>query len=143
MVSNPIDVIKQPYILDFLGLPELSCFQESAIRVYRDKDAVEKCFDDLKNSLDMKRLRMHKSTTADGRLFIQFITLILISELRQRMRTSGLIEKYTVRELLREMETLTKVTYTGKYRHILTELTKAQRDILKELNIELLDMASS
>ena len=29
VVSNPIDVIKQPYILDFLGLPELSCFQES------------------------------------------------------------------------------------------------------------------
>jgi transposase len=114
-----------------------------AIKVYRDKDAVEKCFDDLKNSLDMKRLRMHKSTTADGRLFIQFIALILISELRQRMRTSGLIEKYTVRELLREMETLTKVTYTGKYGHILTELTKAQREILKELKIEVPDMASS
>ena len=114
-----------------------------AIKVYRDKDAVEKCFDDLKNSLDMKRLRMHKSATADGRLFIQFIALILISELRHRMRTSGLIEKYTVRELLQEMETLTKVTYTGRYGHILTELTKAQRDILKELNIEVPDMASS
>ena len=114
-----------------------------AMRVYRDKDAVEKCFDDLKNSLDMKRLRMHKSATADGRLFIQFIALILISELRHRMRTSGLIEKYTVRELLQEMETLTKVTYTGRYGHILTELTKAQRDILKELNIEVPDMASS
>lgn len=114
-----------------------------AIKVYRDKDAVEKCFDDLKNSLDMKRLRMHKSTTADGRLFIQFIALILISELRQRMRTSGLIEKYTVRELLQEMETFTKVTYTGKYGHIHTELTKAQRDILKELKIEVPDTASS
>jgi hypothetical protein len=59
------------------------------------------------------------------------------------MRTSGLIEKYTVRELLREMETLTKVTYTGKYGHILTEITKAQREILKELKIEVPDMASS
>jgi transposase len=86
---------------------------------------------------------MHKSTTADGRLFIQFITLILISELRQRMRTSGLIEKYTVRELLREMETLTKVTYSGKYGHILTEVTKAQRDILKELDIQVPGVASS
>ena len=36
-----------------------------AMRVYRDKDAVEKCFDDLKNSLDMKRLRMHTSATVD------------------------------------------------------------------------------
>ena len=106
-----------------------------AMRVYRDKDAVEKCFDDLKNSLDMKRLRMHKSATVDGRLFIQFIALILISALRKEMRASGLIERYTVREALREMETLTKVKYSGKYGQILTEVTKAQRDILRALNM--------
>ena len=109
------------------------------MRVYRDKDAVEKCFDDLKNSLDMKRLRMHKSSTVDGRLFIQFLALILISALRKEMRVSGLIEKYTVHELLREMETLTKVNYSGKYGHILTEVTKAQRDILEALDIQMPD----
>ena len=108
-----------------------------AMRVYRDKDAVEKCFDDLKNSLDMKRLRMHQSSTVDGRLFIQFIALILISDLRQKMRTSGLIEKYTIHELLREMETIVKVQYSGRYGHILTEVTKVQREILKELDIQL------
>jgi hypothetical protein len=113
-----------------------------ALRVYRDKDLVEKCFDDLKNSLDMKRLRMHSSATVDGRLFIQFIALILISALRKQMRESGLIEHYTVRELLREMETLTKVNYSGKYGHILTELTKPQRQILKALDIPILDPAS-
>ena len=112
------------------------------MRVYRDKDAVEKCFDDLKNSLDMKRLRMHKSATVDGRFFIQFIALILISALRKEMRASGLIERYTVREALREMEALTKVKYSGKYGHILTEVSKAQHDILKALNIPLPDMTS-
>ena len=108
-----------------------------AMRVYRDKDAVEKCFDDLKNSLDMKRLRMHQSSTVYGRLFIQFIALILISALRQKMRTSGLIEKYTIHELLREMETIVKVQYSGRYGHILTEVTKVQRDILKVLDVQL------
>jgi transposase len=112
------------------------------MRVYRDKDAVEKCFDDLKNSLDMKRLRMHTSATVDGRLFVQFIALILISAIRKEMRSSELIEKYTVRELLQEMKTLTKVKYSGKYGHILTEVTKAQRDILKALDIQLPGMAS-
>ena len=113
-----------------------------AMRVYRDKDAVEKCFDDLKNSLDMKRLRMHTSATVDGRLFVQFIALILISAIRKEMRSSELIEKYTVRELLQEMKTLTKVKYSGKYGHILTEVTKAQRDILKALDIQLPGKAS-
>ncbi|WP_419177951.1 IS1634 family transposase, partial [Chlorobium limicola] len=113
-----------------------------ALRVYRNKDSVEKCFDDLKNTLDMKRLKMHSSATVDGRLFIQFIALILISALRKQMRDSGLIEQYTVRELLREMETLTRVTYSGKYGHILTQLTKPQRQILTALNIPALDPAS-
>lgn len=108
-----------------------------ALRIYRDKDVVEKCFDDLKNQLDMKRLRMHSSATVDGRLFVQFIALIYMSALRREMRESGLIGRYTTRELLQEMETLTKVKYSGKYGHILTEVTKSQREILKGLNIEL------
>jgi len=108
-----------------------------ALQIYRDKDVVEKCFDDLKNQLDMKRLRMHSSATVDGRLFVQFIALIYMSAVRREMRASGLIGRYTTRELLQEMETLTKVKYSGKYGHILTEVTKSQRDILKSLNIEL------
>jgi transposase len=112
------------------------------MQVYRDKDAVEKCFDDLKNSLDMKRLRMQSAATVDGRLFVQFIALILVSALRKQMRDTGLIEKYTVQELLREMETLTKISYSGKYGHILTELTRPQKDILKTLDIPLLDPVS-
>jgi hypothetical protein len=112
-----------------------------ALRVYRDKDSVEKCFDDLKNSLDLKRLRMHTSSTVDGRLFVQFIALIMMSALRKQMRESGLIEHYTVRELLREMDTLTKINYSGKYGHILTELTKPQREILKALDIPILDLS--
>lgn len=108
-----------------------------ALQVYRDKDVVEKSFDDLKNQLDMKRLRMHSSATVDGRLFVQFIALIYMSALRKEMRRTGLIEQYTVRGLLQEMETLTKVRYSGKYGDILTEVTKQQREILKSLNIEL------
>lgn len=106
-----------------------------ALRIYRDKDVVEKSFDDLKNQLDMKRLRIHSSRATDGRLLVQFIVLILISGLRKEMRESKLIKSYTVRELLKEMETLTKITYSGRYGHILTEVTKPQKEILKKLKI--------
>lgn len=108
-----------------------------SLQIYRDKDVVEKCFDDLKNQLDMKRLRMHSSETVDGRLFVQFIALIYMSALRKEMRASALMGRYSTRELLQEMETLTKVKYSGKYGHILTEITKPQREILKGLKIEL------
>lgn len=106
-----------------------------ALRVYRNKDTVEKCFDDLKNQLDMKRLRVHRSSHMDGRLFVQFIALIYMSALRKKMRQTDLIDQYTVRELLLEMETLTRVRYSGKYGQILTDITKPQRLIMERLAI--------
>jgi transposase len=108
-----------------------------ALQIYRDKDVVEKCFDDYKNQLDMKRLRMHSSKTMDGRLFVQFIALIYISALRKNMRKANLMKQYTVRHLLQETETLIKIKYSGKYGHILTELSKSQREILNALNIDI------
>lgn len=137
-VSFNTDAVRQ-YINRYAGFQALLTNgikdPVKALQVYRDKDQVEKCFDDLKNQLDMKRLRMHSSAAVDGRLFIQFIALIYMSALRKEMRKSRLIEQYTVRELLQEMETLTKVRYSEKYGHILTEMTKPQREILKELGI--------
>jgi len=78
---------------------------------------------------------MHSIETVDGRLFMQFIALILTSALRRGMRQSKLIEHYTVRGLLIEMEPLTKIQYAGKYGQILTEITKPQREILELLKI--------
>ncbi len=40
---------------------------------YRAKNAVENSFDDLKNHLDMRRLRIHTSDAMDSRLFLQFL----------------------------------------------------------------------
>ncbi|MCX6994806.1 MAG: hypothetical protein NTY13_03140 [Chlamydiae bacterium] len=108
-----------------------------SLQIYRDKDIVEKCFDDLKNQLDMEPLCMHSSATVDGRLFAQFIALIYIGALLREMRKTTLIERYIVREHLLEMNILTKVKYSGKYGHILTEVAKPQDEILKELNIAL------
>lgn len=53
----------------------------------------------------------------------------------KKMRETGLIDKYTVRELLLEMETLTQVRYSGKYGQILTEITKPQRLIMESLKV--------
>lgn len=56
----------------------------------------------------MKRLRIHTSAAMDARIFVQFIALIHMSALREKMRDTGLIDKYSVRELLPEMVTLPK-----------------------------------
>jgi len=106
-----------------------------SLYVYRNRDVVEKCFDDLKNQLDMKRLRMHSSQTVEARLFVQFIALIYTSALRQLIKSTELSKKYTVHELLYELSNITKVTYSGKNGAIITQISKSQREILKTLQI--------
>jgi hypothetical protein len=49
-----------------------------------------------------------------GRFFVQFVALIYMSFLRREMRKANLIERFTVRELLEEMEPLTGVSGIGR-----------------------------
>ena len=81
----------------------------------------------------MKRLHVHNSDAMDGRLFIQFIALIYMSAIRRDMRAAELTDQFTVRELIQEMETITRIDYSGKYGHLITETTKAQRLVLGKM----------
>lgn len=107
-----------------------------ALRVYREKDIVEKCFDDLKNQLDMNRLRVHKSGRMQSRMFLQFIALILMSQIRKVMREKMPKSGYTAKGLMMELESLTTIHYSGKYKDKLGEITKAQREILAAFGLE-------
>ncbi|ASA19806.1 IS1634 family transposase [Paenibacillus donghaensis] len=109
----------------------------TALDSYRNKDVVENCFDDLKNQLDMKRLRVHHSSTMDGRIFLQFIALIYISAIRNTIQKHPSLAHFTVKELLEEMETLSKITYSGRYGSIFTESTKMHKEIARIFNIDL------
>jgi len=107
-----------------------------ALKVYREKDAVEKCFDDLKNELDMNRLRVHNAGRMQSRMFIQFIALILLSQVRKVIREKMPKSGYTAKGLMMEMESLTTIHYSGKYNNKIAEITKAQREILVAFNAE-------
>lgn len=102
-------------------------------------DAVEKLFDIEKNSIDGKRLRAHSKYTTDGRIFVKFVSLILYSYLSGIMSKTKLFDIYSVKELLAE---LSKIKYTelGKDDHIVSEITKAQKNILNAFNIDFLQL---
>ena len=107
-----------------------------ALQVYREKDGIEKCFDDLKNSLDMKRFRMHSSKTMDSRLFIQFLSLIYVSQVEKILKEQGLM-KFSFHSLLNELESLTQIKFSGKQGQMHSEVTKTQREVLKAFSISL------
>jgi hypothetical protein len=107
-----------------------------ALRLYRDKDCIEKGFDDLKNALDMKRLRVHSATTMEGRLFVQFVALVLVAGIRNIMEISGLDKKMTMPEMLNEMKSLRSVKLPRKRKPIYTKASKKQKEILCAFGIK-------
>lgn len=108
-----------------------------ALKIYREKDVVENSFDDLKNTLDMKRLRIHSATAMDTRLFLQFLALILICKLRNTTREDPVLKNLTVREVMEEMQTLSKITYSNRYGQIYTETSPIQRKIMESFQLSL------
>lgn len=109
----------------------------TALQVYRAKDAVENSFDDLKNHLDMKRLRIHSSASMDGRLFLQFLALIYISRIRNVIQADKILRNLTVREVMEDMETLVQIRYSHRYGQLYTETNPIQRKIMVAFNVTL------
>jgi len=99
----------------------------SVIETYRSKESVENCFDDLKNMLDMNRLRVHSSPAMDSRLFIQFIASILLSKVRHIKNQNIKLKHYSVREIMELMETISDVKLSNKRKSVTTEAGPLQR----------------
>lgn len=108
-----------------------------ALEIYRMKDAVEKHFDDLKNDLDMKRLRVHSAAAMDGRLFIQYIALILSSQIKVVMNRNGWFKKHNMQDVIDEMKSLRVISIQGKRKRIYTTLTSFQKEIIKLFELSL------
>jgi transposase len=107
----------------------------NALTIYRDKDFVEKAFYSLKNRLHLTRTSVHSTENLEGFVFIKFIALILTSYIHKQMKTSLLYSKYTMYELLAELDIISLCKYSNNKSHF-SEITSKQVDIYKLLNIE-------
>jgi len=106
-----------------------------AFLLYREKDVVEKGFCNLKNALDVGRLRIHGVDGMDGRLFVSFVALVLSAGVRNVMVSSKLDERYTLSELMNELKSFHRVCLEGQQKPIFTKLSKAQREIFTAFKI--------
>lgn len=107
-------------------------FKMSSLEVlttYRQRDVVEKSFDDLKNELDMKRLHCHSDETLEGKMFVAFFALILRSCLQNKLRNYMSETNLTFSSVLKELRKI-KYVYTNEGKRLLSPITKKQRDIL-------------
>lgn len=110
---------------------------KEALRHYRERNDIETLFDDVKNVNDAKRLRVHSCDAMQGKTFIVFISVILRRLLRNQLeKTVGKDRRYMNVDLaLSKLDTITITKFKGKYKPIVSTLTKNQRILLDAFNI--------
>lgn len=107
-------------------------FEASSLEIlttYRQRDVVEKSFDDFKNELDMKRLHCHSDETMEGKMFVAFFALILRSSMQNKLRAYLNDNGLSFCSALKELHKI-KYVYTQDGKKLLSPITKKQRDIL-------------
>ena len=110
---------------------------EEILEIYRNRDVVEKSFDSLKNELDMKRLHTRTSETAQGKLFVSFISLIVRSYMLNGLSDYMRKNSFTLKKILLELDKMKCFSPSSAHSpRPLNPLTKTQREIYSFLSID-------
>ena len=105
-----------------------------ALRIYRLKDLIEKSFGNLKERLSMRRMSVASEENFEGKLFVQFIGLQLMSYIKKQMDENGLFKDYTMQTLLDELDTIEYYQQPGRAHH-LSEITEKQRKLYELMQV--------
>jgi len=106
---------------------------DDVLSLYRQRDEAEKQFDQLKNELELLPLRIQKTVSLRGLLFIFFVALLIRMHLLNRAREAGLLARQSVDDIIFELSKLRAVSTGGRW--MLTEVTKKVRTPLEKLKI--------
>jgi len=106
-----------------------------ALEIYRNKDVVEKAFDNLKERLNLRRLAVSSEQSLDGKLFVQFIALIYLSYITKKMQESKLFKSHTLQEVLDELDVIECFEVPGRRLQV-GETTKRQMELYTKLCVE-------
>ena len=108
-----------------------------ALSGYRTRNDVEVSFDDVKDPLDMRRLRNHTEQTVKGKVFIIFIALILLTHLRLTIKKIPPKQRryWTEHEFLDKVASYTRIHFEGRYKDVFTVPTANQRHVFDMLEL--------
>jgi len=118
----------------------------ACLKAYRERSLVEQSFDDFKNELDLKRLRTHNQDTMRGRVFVQFLALVITAYIRMTLddawagrdevpREDRLSRHYSIKELMLRLGSYRMTRFSDRYGKVVSTPTKAQREIFTAFGI--------
>lgn len=105
-----------------------------ALEIYRNKDLVEKAFDNLKERLNLRRVAVSSEQSLDGKVFVEFIALIFLSYITKKMQENKLFKNHTMQEVLDEFDIIECFEMPGQQLQV-GETTKRQMALYEKLGI--------
>jgi len=105
-----------------------------ALEIYRNKDLVEKAFENLKERLNLRRMAVSSEQSLDGKLFVQFIALIFLSYITKKMQENNLFKDYTLQEVMDELDIIECFDVPGQQLEV-GETTERQKILYERLGI--------
>jgi len=105
-----------------------------ALEIYRNKDLVEKAFGNIKERLNLRRLAVSSEQSLDGKLFVEFIALIILSYIKKKMQETQLFKTTTMQELLDELDIIESFEYPGRKPYV-GEMTTRQIELYRKMDV--------
>ena len=107
---------------------------EKALEIYRGKDVIEKAFGNIKERLDMRRVRVSSEQTIDGKLFVEFIALIYLAYIKKQMEEKGLCKTYTLQGILDKLDVIECFEMPGRKIRV-GEILEKQKKLYIDLGV--------
>ncbi len=107
----------------------------TALSLYRMRDVIEKAFWNIKERLNLRRTLTSSESSLEGKLFVEFVALIYLSYIKKKMEEADLFAKYTMHELLDELDVIECFQEPGKA-PIQGEVLKKQEQLYRDLGVE-------
>lgn len=89
---------------------------------------------DRHHCFSMRRMSVASEENFEGKLFVQFIALQLMSYIKKQMDENGLFSDYTMQPLLDELDVIEYYQQPGKAHH-LSEITNKQRKLYELMEV--------
>ncbi len=119
--------------------PDLPHSAEQIVRLYREKDTVEKDFQTIKDAVKLRPLYHHTDSKVRAHVTLCMLALLLERSIEQRLKRSGLTKTRTAVACFEELATchlnLISSDPALPLSYVATEATQAQRAILRSLRM--------
>ena len=106
-----------------------------ALLLYRNRDVVEKAFSNIKERLNGNRLLVSSEEALEGKLFVHFIGLFLLSYIKKQMQEHEMFSKYTMYSLLDELDVIEWIHIPDKT-PIVRKILNKQIQIYKNMAVK-------